>query len=290
MSQVGGFIFGASLFSASSSFFFAGSIREVWKPPDVFSSLACMAPAFSAASFSLLIAPCVPAQEKPLGKRTLAIWQTSSPFACSEQSFSRACCSRPATESIACGFDLAASAMAAPRTFTSSMPSSKVKTPAAHSAVYSPSERPAMTCARVTASSFSPLSFSTPAIPAMNMAGWQLAVSSSFDSGPSRQRFSTSNPRMLFAFVSMSFTAGRSFTPDIIFTYCDPWPGKSRPIGSGFSAGPAASAAEMAASPSSSGSASSPPYFFGSRPCCAAAPGLPMYHPFEGFLPCSQHP
>mmetsp|Transcript_36323 Transcript_36323/g.108594 ORF Transcript_36323/g.108594 Transcript_36323/m.108594 type:complete len:246 (+) Transcript_36323:371-1108(+) len=229
MSQVGGFMLGRSLFSASSSFALAGSIRAVWKAPDVFSNFACMAPAFSVASLSLLIALCVPAQEKPLGKRMLAIWQTSPPFACSAQSFSRTCCSRPATESIACGLDFAASAMAVPRTFTSSMPSSKVMTPAAQRAVYSPSERPATQPGRSTASGRVCFSFSRPAIPARNMAGWQTLVSSSLSSGPSRQISMTSKPRMDLALAIISLTCTLSLRPESIFTYCEPWPGKRSP-------------------------------------------------------------
>mmetsp|Transcript_80833 Transcript_80833/g.255069 ORF Transcript_80833/g.255069 Transcript_80833/m.255069 type:complete len:247 (+) Transcript_80833:393-1133(+) len=230
MSQVGGFMLGRSLFSASSSFALAGSIRAVWKAPDVFSNFACMAPAFSVASLSLLIALCVPAQEKPLGKRMLAIWQTSPPFACSAQSFSRTCCSRPATESIACGLVFAASAMASPRTLTSCRPCSKVKTPAVQRAVYSPSDKPATQPGRSTASGRICFSLTRPAMPARNMAGWQTLVSSSTSSGPSKQIASRSLPRTDFAIAMYSFTSGLSFKPESIFTYCDPWPGKSRPM------------------------------------------------------------
>mmetsp|Transcript_85379 Transcript_85379/g.269116 ORF Transcript_85379/g.269116 Transcript_85379/m.269116 type:complete len:240 (+) Transcript_85379:338-1057(+) len=235
----------------------------------------------------------VPATEKPLGKSSLAIWQTAplpSFLAASPQSSFNLGFSRPATESISCLLLLAAACMASARSLTSLRPSSKEKTPAAQSAVYSPRERPAMACARETRSSFSPRNFSTPAKPATNIAGWQLAVSSSFSSGPSRQRESKSYPRMSLALLSISLTAGMSLTALIIFTYWEPWPGKSRPMGSGLCAGAAESAAVMRSSPSSSGSASSPPYFLGSRPCCAAAPGRVMYQPLAGFLPNSQQP
>mmetsp|Transcript_111068 Transcript_111068/g.269915 ORF Transcript_111068/g.269915 Transcript_111068/m.269915 type:complete len:287 (-) Transcript_111068:566-1426(-) len=279
--------------SALPSFSWAGFMSCVWKPPEVFRTLACSAPALSESSLSARMAASVPATEKPLGKSSLAIWQTALPpsfLAASAQSSCSFGLSRPATESISCLLRPAACCMASPRSFTSFRPSSNEKTPAAQSAVYSPRDSPAMTCARVTASSFSPRSFSMPASPATNIAGWQLEVSSNLDSGPSRQSLSRLKPRMASAFVSMLFTAGLSLRPLIIFTYCEPWPGKRRPMGKGFTAGPAVIAAAMASSPSSSGSASSPLYFLGSRPCCCAAPGRIMYQPLDGFFPCSQQP
>mmetsp|Transcript_58849 Transcript_58849/g.137000 ORF Transcript_58849/g.137000 Transcript_58849/m.137000 type:complete len:202 (-) Transcript_58849:691-1296(-) len=191
---MGGFISGNSSFRAFSSFSLAGSIRRVWKAPEVFSNFACMAPAFSAASLSLLMAAEVPEHEKPFGKSKFAIWQTSSPVACSLHSFSKTDCSRPATESMACGGAFAASAIASPRTFTSFMPCSNVKTLAAQSAVYSPSESPATQPGRSTASGRCCLSFTRPAMPARNMAGWQMLVSSSLSSGPLRQISSKSVP------------------------------------------------------------------------------------------------
>eukprot|EP00416_Gambierdiscus_australes_P010667 CAMPEP_0171138642 /NCGR_PEP_ID=MMETSP0766_2-20121228/135414_1 /TAXON_ID=439317 /ORGANISM="Gambierdiscus australes, Strain CAWD 149" /LENGTH=110 /DNA_ID=CAMNT_0011602259 /DNA_START=117 /DNA_END=449 /DNA_ORIENTATION=+ len=67
----------------------------------------------------------------------------------------------------------------------------------------------------------------------MNMHGWQNLVSSSFSSGPSWQSSNTSKPRIGPALSSISFTAGKSFTPSNIFTYCEPCPGKIKPTGSG---------------------------------------------------------
>eukprot|EP00409_Alexandrium_fundyense_P006549 CAMPEP_0195042892 /NCGR_PEP_ID=MMETSP0347-20130606/3353_1 /TAXON_ID=2932 /ORGANISM="Alexandrium fundyense, Strain CCMP1719" /LENGTH=52 /DNA_ID=CAMNT_0040070211 /DNA_START=90 /DNA_END=244 /DNA_ORIENTATION=+ len=52
-------------------------MRDVWKAPEVFKILACSAPAFSLISFRRWMAGSVPAQEKPLGKSSLAIWQTA---------------------------------------------------------------------------------------------------------------------------------------------------------------------------------------------------------------------
>mmetsp|Transcript_23249 Transcript_23249/g.63332 ORF Transcript_23249/g.63332 Transcript_23249/m.63332 type:complete len:269 (-) Transcript_23249:390-1196(-) len=267
-------------------------MSEVWKAPAVLRTFACRAPAFSAMVLSSLMAFSVPPTEKPPGKRQFAMEQTApapSFLAASTQRGASLSFSSPATESISCLPSCAASCIASPRSFTSFRPSSNEKTPATQSAVYSPSERPATTLARVTASSRSARSFSTPAMPATNIAGWQFWVSSRAVSGPSRQSFRMSLPRIDSALAKYSFTFGMSLTFVIIFTYCEPWPGKSKPIGKGFCAGAADSAAVMASSPSSSGSASSPPYFLGSRPCCWAAPGRIMYQPFAGFLPNSQH-
>mmetsp|Transcript_87994 Transcript_87994/g.273378 ORF Transcript_87994/g.273378 Transcript_87994/m.273378 type:complete len:237 (+) Transcript_87994:45-755(+) len=187
---LGGFMFGSASSSALFSFSCAGCMRDVWKAPAVFRIFACSAPAFSALSLSRLMAFSVPPQAKPPWKRWLAMRQTApgppASSACSQSALSGAS-SRPATESIFWLPTAAASCMASPRIFTSFRPSSKLKTPATQSAVYSPSERPAMTEARVTASGFSSLSFSMPARPPMNIAGWQYFVSSSLDSGPLRQ-------------------------------------------------------------------------------------------------------
>mmetsp|Transcript_43532 Transcript_43532/g.124132 ORF Transcript_43532/g.124132 Transcript_43532/m.124132 type:complete len:271 (+) Transcript_43532:452-1264(+) len=267
----------------------------VWKPPLVFSTLACRAPAFSVSSFSAKIAASEPATEKPLGKSSLAIWQTApspSLFAASWASFTSLAFSNPATDSIACLLEDAASAMYWPRSFTSSKPSSKVNTPATQSAVYSPSDRPATTWQRSTASALSLRSFSTPARPAMNMAGWHFEVSSSVDSGPSRHSFSTSQPRIFSACISISFTLGMSFTAESIFTYCEPWPGKRSPTGIGFRGLSAATAraAWITLSSRSSGSGREPPNLAGSRPCSVAAPGRPMNQPLAGFLPHSNLP
>mmetsp|Transcript_100521 Transcript_100521/g.183745 ORF Transcript_100521/g.183745 Transcript_100521/m.183745 type:complete len:246 (+) Transcript_100521:214-951(+) len=204
--QVGGLMLGSIASSFAPNFSAAGAMRSVWKPPLVFKTLACNAPFCSASSFKAITAFSVPAQEKPLGKSSLAIWQTplGSFFAASAQSCVSLGFSMPATESIACLPTAAASCMASPLSLTSSKPSLKLNTPAAQRAVYSPRESPAMTWARVTASSFSPLSFSTPARPAMNIAGWQYLVSSSFASGPLRQRSRMSMPKTILAVLSIS--------------------------------------------------------------------------------------
>mmetsp|Transcript_85014 Transcript_85014/g.189980 ORF Transcript_85014/g.189980 Transcript_85014/m.189980 type:complete len:208 (-) Transcript_85014:86-709(-) len=170
----------------------------------------------------------------------MAIWQTSPVFfVASRQRDCTTLSSRPTSESIFCFPISAASCMASPRSFTSRRASSKPRTPAAQRAEYSPREKPAMTDARVTLSGSCWRSFSTEARPAMNMAGWQYFVSSSFSSGPSWQSSSTSYPKIFSAFSNISWTLGKSFTPSSILTYCEPCPGKMRPTGSGgLSSGP----------------------------------------------------
>mmetsp|Transcript_7578 Transcript_7578/g.17367 ORF Transcript_7578/g.17367 Transcript_7578/m.17367 type:complete len:226 (+) Transcript_7578:146-823(+) len=204
---LGGDILGSASSNALPSFSFAGAMRLVWNPPEVLRILACRAPAFSARSFNATMAFSVPAHEKPLGKSSLAIWQMAplpSFLAASLHRASSLLFSTPATDSIACLPTAAASCMASPRSLTSFSPSSKVKTPAAQRAVYSPRERPAQTWNLSTTSGLSPRSFSTPARPAMNITGWQYLVSSSFASGPFLQSSITSKPRMLFALASIS--------------------------------------------------------------------------------------
>mmetsp|Transcript_122943 Transcript_122943/g.348465 ORF Transcript_122943/g.348465 Transcript_122943/m.348465 type:complete len:289 (-) Transcript_122943:549-1415(-) len=279
---------GRAASSAAESASFAGCISVVWKAAECLSILACKAPVFSASSFSLLIASAVPAQENPFGKSSLAIWQTASfppskAAACVQRSASFAR-SRPATEIIACLDRCAACSIASLRTFNNRSPSSTEKTPAAQSAVYSPTESPHMHWHRVTASDRSCLSFSNPARPAMNMTGWQIFCSSSLDSGPWRQMSMRLRPRISSALLKSARTSGRSFVVDIIFTYCDPWPGNSSPMGRGFMLGAAARARVKSSSSPASSRTSAEPYLLGSRPWCLAAPGRLQYQPFSGFF------
>mmetsp|Transcript_52212 Transcript_52212/g.161729 ORF Transcript_52212/g.161729 Transcript_52212/m.161729 type:complete len:206 (-) Transcript_52212:524-1141(-) len=186
----------------------------------------------------------------------------------------------------------AASCMASPRTFTIFRPVSKSKTPATVSATYSPKESPATAWQRSIRSGLVPRNFSMAARPPTYMAGWQNFVCSSLDSGPLMQRSSRSQPRIFSAVASISFTAGRSFTLLSIFTYCEPWPGKSRPTSRGGSAGTRGFAATTGSgsSSSSSGTRAPVPYLFGSKPHISAAPGRLEKNPFAGFLPNSQTP
>mmetsp|Transcript_6220 Transcript_6220/g.13182 ORF Transcript_6220/g.13182 Transcript_6220/m.13182 type:complete len:270 (-) Transcript_6220:527-1336(-) len=260
-------MFGSTSSRAFCSFSCAGCMSEVWKPPPVFRIVAFRAPFFSARSLRVFTACSVPPHEKPFGKRTLATLATPfgpSFFAASSQSLSRSLRSRPMTETMACLHSLAASPMASPRSFTSIRPSSKDRTPAAHRAVYSPSERPAQACALATASGFSARSFATPARPPTNMAGWQYFVSASLSSGPFMQRSRRSKPRMGPAFASMSFTSGRSFAMSSIFTYWEPWPGNRSATGRGLPpAGAAAGAAAALAAGLAAGAAAGSGAFAG---------------------------
>mmetsp|Transcript_85901 Transcript_85901/g.152159 ORF Transcript_85901/g.152159 Transcript_85901/m.152159 type:complete len:270 (+) Transcript_85901:298-1107(+) len=220
----------------------AGCMSDVWKAPPVFNSLACKAPFFSTIDFNSSTAASVPAQAKPFGKSEFATRQTEpdpAVFSASLQQASNTDWSRPATESMACLPTWAASCMASPRSFTRRRPSSKLKTPAAHRAVYSPKERPATHCGRSAASARSLRSLEMPARPPTNMAGWQYFVSASFSSGPLRQSSNRSYPRIGFAFASMSLTSGISFTPSSILTYWEPWPGNKSASGKGGAAGTA---------------------------------------------------
>mmetsp|Transcript_63861 Transcript_63861/g.195299 ORF Transcript_63861/g.195299 Transcript_63861/m.195299 type:complete len:348 (+) Transcript_63861:156-1199(+) len=300
--QVGGFIEGSRSSRALPSLAWAGAILLVWKAPDVLISFACKAFSFCARSRRMVIAFSVPPQEKPRGKRSLAITHTAS-----LPSFLAACAhswvslsfSRPAMEHIFCEPTDAASCMYWPRMLTSFSPSSKLNTPAAYSAVYSPSDRPAHAWKRVAWSGLVSLSDSMPAAPARNIAGWQYRVSSSFSSGPWRQRSSRSYPRMALALSHIALTLGLSFKLDIMFLYWEPWPGNIRPTGS--FGGPACTAAGfgravVATAPGSTKSSSSPPsgtgpvpYFMGSKPASSAAPGRLEKKPFAGFFPHCQH-
>mmetsp|Transcript_95391 Transcript_95391/g.246552 ORF Transcript_95391/g.246552 Transcript_95391/m.246552 type:complete len:226 (+) Transcript_95391:629-1306(+) len=120
--------------------------------------------------------------------------------------------------------------MAELRTLTSSIPSSNVKTPAAHSAVYSPSDSPATAPGRSAASCRTSRSLWRPAMPARNMHGWQTLVSCSLSSGPLRHASKGSKPSTRVAVATILMTSGSSFRSSSIFTYCEPCPGKSSPI------------------------------------------------------------
>mmetsp|Transcript_39538 Transcript_39538/g.123148 ORF Transcript_39538/g.123148 Transcript_39538/m.123148 type:complete len:342 (+) Transcript_39538:189-1214(+) len=232
----GGDIRGSSSSSAVFSFSAAGAMSGVWKAPEVFKTLACRAPALSALSFRAMIARSVPAAEKPRGNSSFAIMQTAEgPSSCTAclQSFSRSSFGIPATEIMCCLPTAAASCMASPRRCTSRSPSSKLKTPAAQSAVYSPKDRPAVAMNLAACCGLSRLIASSPARHATYIAGWQYLVSSSFASGPVRQRVSTSQPRISFALSSIALTSGMSQMVLSIFTYCEPWPGKRSAIGNG---------------------------------------------------------
>mmetsp|Transcript_111069 Transcript_111069/g.269919 ORF Transcript_111069/g.269919 Transcript_111069/m.269919 type:complete len:240 (-) Transcript_111069:598-1317(-) len=239
------------------------------------------------------MAALVPPHVAPFGKSALDTWQmvpvpiSSRTCLHKPSSLSRF---KPATESSACAPPVAeAAAIASDRTFMTFKPSSRDITPAATSAANSPTPSPATAPGLLAASGATCFSFSRPARHAKNITGWQTSVFSSLEPGPLRQTSRASQPRMVLALLSMSFTAGMSFTSLSIFTYCEPWPGNSKPMGKGFTAGAAANEAAKSCS-SSSGSAISPPYLAASRPCFFAAPGRLKYQPLAGGFPNSQHP
>mmetsp|Transcript_150798 Transcript_150798/g.366246 ORF Transcript_150798/g.366246 Transcript_150798/m.366246 type:complete len:203 (-) Transcript_150798:388-996(-) len=200
MQHLGGFIFGKALSMAFARSSCAGFIRGVWNAPPALMTRACRARAFVASSQSLSTAALLPAQVKPAGKRTLAIWQTGSldtfsAALASLHNFSSVGLSRPATEHMHWGTASVAICIASARSFTSFRHSSKSSTPAAQIAVYSPKLRPATACGRSTVSFLVSRMTSTAAMPATNMAGWQYFVSLSCFSGPLRQSSLISQPR-----------------------------------------------------------------------------------------------
>mmetsp|Transcript_65739 Transcript_65739/g.132013 ORF Transcript_65739/g.132013 Transcript_65739/m.132013 type:complete len:267 (-) Transcript_65739:635-1435(-) len=237
MLHLGGFIFGRALSMALLSSSCAGVISGVWKAPPALMTRACRARAFVASSQSLSTAFLLPAHVKPAGKRTLAIWQTGfldtvSAALASLHNFSSVGRSRPATEHMHCGTASVAPCMASARSFTSFSASSNSSTPAAQQAVYSPKLRPATACGLSTASFLVSRMTSNAAMPATNIAGWQYFVSLSLFSGPLRQSSLMSQPRTFSAVANISLTAGRLTQSFSMPTYWEPWPGKSRAMGS----------------------------------------------------------
>mmetsp|Transcript_101579 Transcript_101579/g.291579 ORF Transcript_101579/g.291579 Transcript_101579/m.291579 type:complete len:309 (-) Transcript_101579:742-1668(-) len=233
--HLGGFIRSAkpsiALFNAS----WAGCMSEVWKAPEVLMIFACRALAPIAREHNSSTAFRVPAHVKPEGKRTLATFTVApgagSAAAARSQSSSRVCRGRPAIEHMACGTSSEARCMASARSFTRRRPSSKVKTPAATSAVYSPSDSPATAWQLSTASSLASLKRSMAAKPAMSIKGWQCLVSAITSSGPLSISCFGSQPKIDSAFLSMSLTKALSMTSLSMPTYCEPWPGKSSATG-----------------------------------------------------------
>mmetsp|Transcript_50383 Transcript_50383/g.161269 ORF Transcript_50383/g.161269 Transcript_50383/m.161269 type:complete len:240 (-) Transcript_50383:120-839(-) len=214
----GGFMFGSVSSKAAASLSCAGFMSGVWKAPEALMSRACRALAFSASAWHSSTAAFVPATAKPFWKRKLEIWQTSSSprrFLTSAQRPWSLFTSRPATESMACGHLFVASFMASARSFTSASPSAKLKTPAAQSAAYSPTPRPAAPWKRAATPSCSAWSFSRHARHAMKLAGRSYLGCSSFFSCPRSQRSRTLKSRISPALSSMSLTAGRPTTSGI---------------------------------------------------------------------------
>mmetsp|Transcript_21186 Transcript_21186/g.59923 ORF Transcript_21186/g.59923 Transcript_21186/m.59923 type:complete len:299 (+) Transcript_21186:322-1218(+) len=254
-SHLGGRMLGRASFSFSSSFALAGSSRGVWMAPMVLPSLLCSAPFVSTMVFKASMAFRGPPHVKPLGKSSWEIWQTAPPHwvLASWQKVWRAAFSRPATDSEAWSLFSTTSAMASLQAFTSVRPVLKLRTPATVSAVYSPTKRPATAVGRSAASGLVSRSCSMPARQATYMAGIMTLGCSSLDSGPLRQASNTSKSRIPLATLTMRWTPGLFWTSSIIFTYCEPWPGNTRPTPPAAGAGAAAGATTHGSSVSASG-------------------------------------
>mmetsp|Transcript_124214 Transcript_124214/g.351675 ORF Transcript_124214/g.351675 Transcript_124214/m.351675 type:complete len:349 (+) Transcript_124214:346-1392(+) len=212
----------------------------VWKAPPVLMTRACKAFWAIASLQRVSMAPLVPPQVKPEGKRKFATRHSafstplsSSDFFASAQSLSILFRSRPATEHMAWGTISVAFCMASARICTSRRPSSALRTPAATMATYSPRERPATAWGRSYTSGFESFSTSMAARSARNMMGWQYLVSAILSSGPLRHSSFGSQPRISVARARISLTTGRSQASLSIPTYCEPCPGKSSAAGTG---------------------------------------------------------
>src|ERR1700761_5808327 len=122
----------------------AGFIRLEWNGADTASSSARLAPAALSISQALSTPALVPAMTVCLGSLKLTA-STTSPLASAAalQPSRTACASRPRMAAIAPAPTGTASCMACARRRTSGSASASVSTPAATSAVYSPSEWPA---------------------------------------------------------------------------------------------------------------------------------------------------
>mmetsp|Transcript_604 Transcript_604/g.1669 ORF Transcript_604/g.1669 Transcript_604/m.1669 type:complete len:214 (+) Transcript_604:374-1015(+) len=202
-------------------------IRGVWKAPPALMTRACSARAFVASWQSFSTASLLPAQVKPAGKSTLAIWQMVSSglgmaALASLQSFSSVGRSRPATEHMLWGTASVASCIASARIFTSLRQSSNSSTPAAQIAVYSPRLRPATACGRSTTSFLDSRMTSIAARPATNIAGWQCLVSLSLSSGPFKHSSLTSQPSTFSAVARRSLTAALFTQSFSMPTYWEP--------------------------------------------------------------------
>mmetsp|Transcript_51627 Transcript_51627/g.122870 ORF Transcript_51627/g.122870 Transcript_51627/m.122870 type:complete len:218 (-) Transcript_51627:820-1473(-) len=202
----------------------AGFMRSVWNAPPALMTFTCKAPAAFASCSNFSMALLVPATVKPFGKSELASEQTSESepaHACS-QSCVTLLRSNPATEAIFCGTCFDALCITSPRFFTSFKPVSKLNTPAAYKALYSPSERPATACTLSTRSGLSPRSFSMAAALAVNMAGWQTLVASSSSSGPSKHFSRMLKSRMSSQMRRRALTSGSALTSFSMVTYWEP--------------------------------------------------------------------
>mmetsp|Transcript_20368 Transcript_20368/g.81439 ORF Transcript_20368/g.81439 Transcript_20368/m.81439 type:complete len:304 (-) Transcript_20368:128-1039(-) len=121
-----------------------------------------------------------------------------------------------------------AAAIAAPRTLRSAMAVLRSSTPANASAVYSPSEKPAVTVAFATTLGSSAASFFIAASDVRNTQTCEYRVSLSLDSGPAWMTSRRSSPsKASDAKANIDRTPGASRYGVIMPTFCAPCPGKS---------------------------------------------------------------
>mmetsp|Transcript_50639 Transcript_50639/g.108455 ORF Transcript_50639/g.108455 Transcript_50639/m.108455 type:complete len:241 (+) Transcript_50639:32-754(+) len=159
--MLGGLIFEAMLSNIPSTFSKAGFIKGPWKAPCLPMIVVICAPHLLATTSSSVIAASKPPTEKPSGNMLQAIWQLPCFEAQSLQSLVSLLSSKPMTESMPwTAPEVAQVWTASPLACTNFRPSSKDQTPAAVSAAYSPTEKPAQDTALSRISGFSTLSFS----------------------------------------------------------------------------------------------------------------------------------
>mmetsp|Transcript_8468 Transcript_8468/g.20374 ORF Transcript_8468/g.20374 Transcript_8468/m.20374 type:complete len:216 (+) Transcript_8468:573-1220(+) len=123
-----------------------------------------------------------------------------------------------------------AACMASPRALVILTPSAKEMAPEKQRAEYSPKLKPIAQVASSSASCpFSSFSFSTAAMEATKIAGWEMTVESSFSLGPSVQTSKRSYPRISEASSKRALAAGTSLqTSPHIPTNWAPWPGNMK--------------------------------------------------------------
>ena len=171
--------------SAAPSRSTAGCMSTVWKAPATSSRTHFIAPAPGAASSRRPQAAADPDTTTLPGQSTLATSSTS-PSRHPAQSEATAGRSSPSTATMAPGLRSAHSCIARPRTSTRRTASSKERTPAKTSAVYSPSDRPAVIAAASSGWPSRDRSTSSAARLVTRIAGWLTAVVLSRSAGPCR--------------------------------------------------------------------------------------------------------
>ena len=177
----------ASAFSIASA---AGCINGQWNGAETGSRTPRLMPQRSLSSFTIAtarsIAPLWPEITTWVGSLSFATVQISPSASAASARSSALATSAPSSAAIAPSPTGTARCIACPRNFSSRAVSPSGIAPAAHSALYSPSECPATQPA--TSDSFTPPSFSSTRSTAMDsamIAGWAFSVSISSFAGPS---------------------------------------------------------------------------------------------------------